>query len=204
MWWDGESSPPPSPFVPLALSCPLSGRAWFMASNKQKEVVGGFHRKGTFEGCGLAVAYIKNPFDCQVADLLLRNPRDLLPIEAEPNAYHVVQHASFVLFLTRSPPVHLIGWVDPVCREEHVAQGGWVREAKKSCGCETKGLHHSLSPGILPSTTKGRTRPYHSVDLRRRPRCYSPTYHVSSLCSFADLTRRQVCLISAVRISQSS
>ena len=138
-----------------------------------------------------------------VADLLaLRNhPRDLLPMK--PNQTHVTWSSKLPLFYLSSavppPPVHLISWVDPVCREEHVAQGGWVREAKKSCGCETKGLHHSLSPGILPSTTKGRTRPYHSVDLRRIPqkRCYSPTHHVSSLCSFADLTRRQVCLISA-------
>ena len=45
-------------------------------------------------------------FACQVAG---RSPcfgiqRGLLPIEAEPNAYHVVQHASFVLFVIRSPP----------------------------------------------------------------------------------------------------
>ena len=48
-------------FVPLALSCcPLSARPWFLwprTSSSKKKLWAGFHRKGTFQGYGLAVTY---------------------------------------------------------------------------------------------------------------------------------------------------
>lgn len=44
----------------------------------------------------------------------------------KPNQTHITWSSKLPLFYLSSaaPPVHLIGWVDPVCREEHVAQGG--------------------------------------------------------------------------------